>query len=113
MCSHRRCCDVVVEVAEHDVNVVELVMVDDVVVVGGVAAFVGGAKNCTDFFFLFFGWSWSTVCTLKGTVGDVLHMSEDVVISEINSFLLVWRKLTERRTVFARTVCAVVGASQL
>jgi hypothetical protein len=53
MCSCRRCRDVVVEVAERDVAMVEVVVVDDVVVVRGVAAFAEGAKKCAGFFFLF------------------------------------------------------------
>jgi hypothetical protein len=54
MCSCRRCRSVVVEVAERDIAVVEVVMVNDVVVVRGVAAFARGAKNSAGFLSSFF-----------------------------------------------------------
>jgi hypothetical protein len=51
---------------------------------------------------------WQTFCTLKGTIGDVLQMSEDVVISETTSFArTVGNSPTHNG--FVRTVWAVVG----
>lgn len=69
MCHCRRSLDVDVEVADRDVAMVEVVVVDDVVVVCGVAAFAGGPKKNARFFsiFLFF---------LDGAAvsADVLHL---------------------------------------
>jgi hypothetical protein len=73
-----RAIDVDVELAEHDVSVVVVVMVDDVFVGGGVTAHSSEApKHYAGFFFLCFLTrllSCSMFCTLKGTVGGILQM---------------------------------------
>lgn len=109
----------IVEVVDHDVAMVEVVVVDVEFVVVDVATIAGAAKNCAMCMTELQSYSrrfapgvvpsGATFCTLRGTATSFLRMLEDADIGETASFAKTGGSPPSTRRFCQDRVCGCTG----